>query len=416
MHTSTVIVGAGHAGLAMSRRLTDRSIDHVVLERGEVANSWRTERWPSLRLLTPNWQTQLPGAGYRGDDPDGFLRASEVADFIDHYAEAIDAPVQTHTTVSAVRPARDGYEVVTDQGTWRAPSVVLASGACNRPKVPAVAQAVPAPITSLTPMEYRGAEQLPDGGVLIVGSSATAVQLADEIQRSGRPVTLAVGEHVRLPRVYRGRDILWWMDAAGVLDERYDEVDDIVRARHVPSPQLIGTPGRVTLDLNALTERGVRLVGRLGRIIDGVAQFAGSLANVCTLADLKQNRLLSTLDEWSRQSGADAEVDPPHRFAPTVVPSSPPLELDLGDGQIRTILWATGYQPDYSWLEVPVLDRRGRLPHDGGVVTSAPGLYVLGLPFLRRRRSTFIHGASSDTADLSSHLHAHLCHEPALAR
>ena len=416
MRTTTVIVGAGHAGLAMSRRLTDRSIDHVVLERGEVANSWRTERWPSLRLLTPNWQTQLPGAGYAGDDPDGFTRAADVANFIGDYARAIDAPVQTNTIVRSVRQSSGGYEVVTDQETWAARSVVLASGACNRAKVPAVAEALPASVSSITPLQYRGAEHLADGDVLVVGAAATAVQLADEIQRSGRPVTLAVGEHVRLPRMYRGRDIFWWMDAAGVFDERYDEVDDIVRARHVPSPQLIGTPARETLDLNTLTERGVRLVGRLGRIVDGVAQFAGSLANVCTLADLKQNRLLHALDDWSRTNGVDDDVDPPRSFAPTAVPRSPTLELDLGDGRFRTIIWATGYQPDYSWLHVPVLDHRGRLRHDGGVVSDAPGLYVLGLPFLRRRRSTFIHGALSDTADLSAHLHAHLCRRPALAR
>ncbi|HZZ45891.1 MAG TPA: NAD(P)/FAD-dependent oxidoreductase, partial [Pseudonocardia sp.] len=218
MRTTTVVVGAGHAGLAMSRRLTERSIDHVVLERGEVANSWRTERWPSLRLLTPNWQASLPGVRHAGDEPDGFLALPEVIDFLADYARAIFAPVRTHTTVTAVRARGSGYEVVTTQGVWHCATVVLAGGACNRAVVPDLAEAVPPEITTVNPMTYRGPDQLPDRGVLVVGASATGVQLADEIRRSGRPVMLSVGEHVRLPRRYRGHDIFWWMDAAGVLD------------------------------------------------------------------------------------------------------------------------------------------------------------------------------------------------------
>ena len=406
MDTTTVVIGGGHAGLAMSRRLTERSIDHVVLERGEVANSWRTERWPSLRLLTPNWQTKLPGFRYEGSDPDGYMRAADVAELIAKYSASIGAPVHTDTNVLSVRAGSAGYEVVTDRGTWRAPSVVLATGACNVATIPACAADVPRGITVVTPMDYRGADLLPDGGVLVVGASATGVQLAEEIHQSGRPVTLAVGEHVRMPRRYRGRDIFWWMDASGVLDERYDEVDDIVRARHVPSPQLVGTPARTMLDLNRLTDAGVRIVGRVGRIDGDRVQFAGSLANVCALADRKMNRLLARFDEWAAERGV-LDVERPERFAPTRLPAKPTLEVELG-GEIRTIVFATGYRPDYRWLDVPVLDRRGRIRHDGGVVTDAPGLYVLGLPFLRRRRSTFIHGADADSADVSAHLHATL--------
>ena len=399
-----MIIGAGHAGLAMSRRLTERSIDHVVLERGEVANSWKTERWPSLRLLTPNWQTRLPGGDEMAEDPEGFATMPEVIGFIEGYAASICAPVQTHTTVTAVRGRDDGYEVVTTQGVWQCQSVVLASGACNRPVVPALAEAVPASVATVTPMTYRGPNELAEGGVLVVGASATGVQLADEIHRSGRPVTLAVGEHVRLPRRYRGRDIFWWMDAAGVLDQRYDEVDDLVRARHVPSPQLIGTPERATLDLNALARRGVRIVGRLGGISHGAAQFSGSLANVCKLADLKMNRLLDTIDTWAQAVGLDGEVDPPHRFAPTATAVSPTLSVDLTSGEIGTVVWACGYRPDYSWLHLPVFDQRDRLLHDGGVVRGAPGVYLLGAPFLRRRRSSFISGAELDTLELADHL------------
>jgi putative flavoprotein involved in K+ transport len=408
MQAAVVVIGAGHAGLAMSRRLTERSIDHVVLERGEVANSWRTERWPSLRLLTPNWQTRLPGHRYEGAAPDDFMPVADVVELITSYAGHVEAPVCTGTTVHSVRADDGAFRVATDQGVWRARAVVLATGACNLPIVPAVAADVPASMATLTPMTYRGPDDLPDGGVLVVGASATGCQLADEIHRSGRPVTLSVGEHVRVPRTYRGRDMFWWMEMAGVLDERHDEVDDITRARHVPSPQLVGTPDRSTLDVNVLRERGVRIVGRLGRIAGGVAQFSGSLANVCALADLKMNRLLTRIDEWATASGVDPEVAPPQRFEPTTVDRSPMLELDLSSGEIRTILWATGYRPDYSWLDIPVLDRTGRLRHDGGVVSDAPGLYLLGMPFLRRRASTYIHGAGADTEELAEHLHRFL--------
>ena len=407
MRATAVILGAGHSGLAMSRCLSERSIDHVVLERGEVANSWKTERWESLRLLTPSWQSRLPGHAYQGPDPDGFMTMPEVIQFIESYARLISAPIEVNTTVTSVRRSDHGYEVATDRGTWECRAVVVATGSCNIPHVPAVAEAFPATIRSLTPMDYRGPAQLDEGGVLIVGASATGVQLAREIQASGRPVTLAVGEHVRLPRTYRGRDIQWWMDAVGLLDTRYDEVDDLVRARHVPSPQLVGTAERLTLDLNALAAMGVSLVGRLVDVRGSIALFSGSLKNVCALADLKMGRLLRMLDEWAAATGRAEEVGPAGSHAPTHIAASPQLELDLASGAIRTVVWATGYRPDYSWLDVPVLDRKGRLRHQGGVVDS-PGMYLLGDTFLRRRKSSFIHGAGDDANDLGSHLAAYL--------
>ena len=400
MRTTTVVIGAGQGGLAMSRLLSDRSIDHVVLERSDVANSWRTERWDSLRLLTPNWQCRLPGFEYHGDDPDGFMTMPEVVDFISGYAKAVAAPVKTESAVSSVRRTDDGYCVTTDQDEWRCQTVVLASGAFNVPRVPAVSDEVPVSVRTLTPMDYRNPDELAEGGVLVVGASATGVQIAYEIQRSGRPVTLAVGEHVRGPRMYRGRDIHWWMEVCGVLDERYDEVDDIVRARRVPSMQIAGSPERATFDLNALTAIGVKLVGRLATIRDGRALFSGSLRNKCELADLKLGRLLDTIDEWALSTGFDDAIPPPHRFEPTVVPEPPTLDLNLASGSIQTIIWATGFRPDYSWLDVPVLDAKGLVRHDGGVVVESPGMYLIGMPFLRRRKSSFIDGANHDAQDL----------------
>jgi putative flavoprotein involved in K+ transport len=403
---AAVVIGGGHSGLAMSRCLTERSIDHVVLERGSVANSWKTERWDSLTLLTPNWQTRLPGFAYDGDDPDGFMRGVDVASLIEGYAGTIDAPVRTNVTVTAVRAGAGGYVVETDDGPWHARTVTLASGACNTATVPDFASAVPRGVTSLTPMDYKNPAQLEDGGVLVVGASATGLQLAEEIHRSGRPVLISAGEHVRMPRTYRGMDIFWWMDASGLLDERFDEVDDITRARNVPSPQLVGTPERTSLDLNALQDIGVGVRGRLGAIRDGTALFSGGLRNKCTLADLKMHRLLDTIDEWALASGF-GPGDANDRPLATEVKDAP-LTLDLASGQIRTIVWATGFRADYSWLEVPVLDHKGRVRHDGGVVTDAPGLYLIGTSFLRRRRSSFIHGAGYDAEELSEDLAAHL--------
>jgi putative flavoprotein involved in K+ transport len=405
--TDVIVIGAGHAGLATSFCLNERSIDHVVLERGEVANSWRKERWDSLKLLTPNWQSRLPGFGYSGDNPDGFMSMPEVVDFIQAYADFSAAPVRTETTVTSVRQNDNGYRVTADTGEWQAKTVVVASGACNVAVRPKVADSIPADITSLTPHQYRGPGQLEPGGVLVVGASATGLQLADEIQRAGHEVTIAVGEHVRMPRTYRGHDIQFWLDRVGILNERYDEVDDIVRARGLPSPQLVGSTDRKMLDLNSLSDSGARITGRLMGVSNGMAQFSGSVNNVCALADLKMNRMLDAIDAWVICSDADARVGAVERFDKTRVDESPKLTLGLNDGSIKTIIWATGFRPDYSWLDVPVLDRKGRIRHDGGVA-DADGLYVVGLPVLRRRKSSFIHGIEDDVRDLTAHLNTYL--------
>jgi putative flavoprotein involved in K+ transport len=379
-----------------------------VLERRELASSWRRERWDSLRLLTPNWQSRLPGVAYEGGDPDDYMTAGEVAELIERSAASARAPVRTRTDVTSVRQVGDnGYRVMTDDGEIDARTVVVASGACNLPALPAFAGAIPPDVEQITPFDYRNPDQLPDGGVLVVGASATGVQLAAEIRRSGRPLIMSVGEHVRLPRTYRGRDVLWWMDASGVWDQRHDEVEDLTRARRLPSPQLVGTRERATLDLNALLALGVEVVGRWASIRDGVALFSGGLRNVCALSDLKMNRLLDGFDEWAETSGRDAEVGPAERFAQTEAPRSPRWQLDLRSGEIRTVVWATGFRPDYRWLDVPVLGAKGQLRHVGGVVDS-PGMYALGLPVLRRRRSTFLCGIEDDASEVVAELGVYL--------
>ena len=400
-----VVIGAGHAGLAMSYWLASRGIEHVVLERAEVANSWRADRWDSMRLLTPNWMTTRPGCAYRGNDPDGYMRAREVASFIAGYAGEIAAPVRTHTAVTGLRPEGSGWRVATEHGNWHCRCAVLASGAFARPVLPKLAGQVPVGVAQWTARTSRSPSQLSDGGVLVVGASATGVQLAQEFSQSGRPVTLAVGEHVRMPRLYRGRDIQWWMHASGLLDQRIGDVDEPERARRVPSPQLVGTPERAMLDLNALQAQGVQVVGRLAGIREGRALFSGSLRNVCALADLKMDRLLDAVDAWAEGNGHRDAAGAGERPARTQLGTAPLSGLTLGQ-DVQTVVWATGFRPDHSWLQVPAVNADGRLRHDAGVV--APGLYVLGLPFLRRRKSSFIHGAEDDVRELGAHLAEHL--------
>lgn len=402
--TDVVVIGGGQAGLAMSHSLTDRSIDHVVLERAEVANSWTTERWDSLRTLTPNWMSRLPGFSYDGDDPNGYMTAGEVAAYLESYRRSFGAPVRTGVEVQRIRTLDRSHVVETSEGPWFARSVVMATGACSQPRVPAIAADLPGIIQQLTPTAYRNPAQVAPGAVLVVGASASGLQIADELSRSGREVTLAVGDHVRLPRTYRGMDIHWWMQTTGLLDERFDEVEDLARARRLPSLQLVGSPEQRDLDLNTAAANGVNPVGRLAGIRAGRAQFSGSFANMCTSADLKQNRLLDEIDEYAASHGLDAEIGPTWRPAPTSV-GRPALELDLRS--VGSVVWATGFRPTYPWLDESLVDGRGQLVHDGGVL-AVPGLYVLGLPFMRRRKSSFIDGVGPDAEELAAHLVGHL--------
>lgn len=400
---SAIIIGAGQFGLAMSRALSMRSIDHIVLDRGSAGEAWRSERWDSLRLLTPNWANGLPGAAYSGPDPDGFMSAGQMADQLQRYAADIAAPLKTGTQVLRCSHNGTTYRVETTRGTFTAPTVVIATGAAGLPDVPALAKDVPAEILQVTPDRYRRPSDLPEGKVLVVGAAATGVQLARELQLSRRPVTLAVGSHVRLPRRYRGKDIEHWLTVTGILDQTLHDINDVERARRLPAPQLVGGGA---IDLNALQETGVEIVGRLQAIRGSEAQFSGGLANVVAAADLKMSRTLDLADDWIDRHGDGTETAP-DRPAPTSIPERPRLSLDLTAEPIRSILWATGYRPDFTWLDLPVFDARGRLRHEGGVC-AAPGLYMLGLPITRRRRSHHISGADADSRELAQHLEQYL--------
>jgi putative flavoprotein involved in K+ transport len=404
--TETVVIGGGQAGLAMSRCLSERSIDHVVLERGRVAERWHSERWDSLRLLTPNWQTRLPGLVYRGDDPDGFMRASEVATFLEAYARFVRAPIETGTTVTRVAAAPDGFLVATTRGAWRARAVVIATGDTDVPIVPPPARSLPPSVVQLVPSAYRRPSQLPDGAVLVVGASSSGIQIAEELAEAGRDVTIAVGGHTRVPRTYRGRDIMWWLDAAGFMDEPAERVHDLQQSRRQPSLQLVGHPDRRSLDLTTLQRHDVRIAGHLEAIDGARAVFADDLVATTAASDVKLASLLVRLDDFAVRSAIAGDVGPPEPFVP-IWPrfTDAPTSINLREHGVRSVIWAVGYRRRYPWLAIPVLDAAGEIRHTGGV-TSHPGLYVLGLRFLRRRNSTFIDGVGKDAAALADHLAA----------
>jgi putative flavoprotein involved in K+ transport len=406
MHTAhTVVVGAGHAGLAVSRLLTDAGRDHVVLDRGDVGEKWRSERWDSLHLLTPNWMTRLPGWYYTGPDQDGFLPAGQFVRHLERYADSFGAPLQRRTTVERVVAAPDGrYDVHTDRGTWRASDVVVATGPHGVPNVPAAME--DPDLEVLSSNRYKNPDQLASGGVLVVGASSSGVQIADELSRSGRQVTLAVGRHTRMPRRYRGMDVFWWLHSTGRLGRTIDDVSDVGAVRREPSLQLRGVSGIERagrdLDLPALLDRGVRLTGRLSGLRRGRARFGDDLVASVGASERQMHRFLDAVDRYVDETGLSSEVLPPDRPRRFTVPS-PATELDLAREGIATVVLATGYRPDHSWVRLPVTGADGAIEQYRGV-TAAPGLYVVGQRFQHRRDSGFVDGARHDAHAVVAHL------------
>src|SRR5215472_256818 len=402
MHrVETLVVGAGQAGLAVSRCLAGQGADHVVVERGRIAERWRTARWESLRLITPNWMSRLPAWSYPGTDPDGYMAAPELVSYLEDYAGSFAAPVHENTTVERVEASGGGLRVITDNRTWLASNVIVATGTENRPYVPPFASGIDPGVHQLTASRYQGPHQVPGGGVLVVGASASGVQIADELRRSGRQVTISVGRHSRIPRRYRGRDILWWMERAGILGDTIDEMRDARSARSAPSLQLTGRSDH-PVGLDALAARGVTLAGRLAAAEGRRLSFADDLPASINRAQKRMERMLRTIDAYIARSGDEegaGPADPP----PPPAAADGPASLDLRRAGIQTVVWATGYRQAYPWLRVPAFDRHGQLAHRCGV-TSVPGLYVLGLKFLCRRDSTYVDGVRHDARFVAAHV------------
>lgn len=403
----TVVVGAGHAGLAVSKLLTDAGRDHVVLDRGRIGERWRTERWDSLHLLTPSWMTRLPGWSYTGPDPDGYLGAGAFVGLLDAYAASFDAPVIEGASVLSVAATGHDvkrYQVDTTRGTWHARNVVIATGPHGAPHVPAGLRG--ADVDVVTSSAYRNPDQLGRGGVLVVGASASGVQIADELSRAGRDVTLAVGGHTRVPRRYRGMDIFFWLEATGRLARTIDEVSDPDEARRDNSLQLVGrgdqTRATQDLDLGVLQSRGVRLTGRLSSINGHRAQFRDDLATTVASADAATYRLLDGIDRFIDRAGLADQVWGGRWPRPIAVPDAPG-RLDLRAEGIETVLVATGYRQEHPWLRLPIANADGSLRQVRGA-TPAPGVYVVGQRFQHRRDSGYIDGARHDAHAVVEHL------------
>jgi putative flavoprotein involved in K+ transport len=392
----TIVIGAGQAGLAMSWHLSALRSEHLVLERGRVGERWLSERWSSLSLLTPNWLNRLPGSGPH-DDPDGFLSRSALVSYLADYAGSFDAPVEEGVAVTSVDRAPGGFAVDTSHGVHYARAVVIATGDCGTPFVPASAAFVPESVAQLHTSDYQSPEALPPGGVLVVGGGPSGQQLGLELRRAGREVTLSVGRHARLPRRYRGRDIFGWLALIGDLDRTIGEVADAQAARRSPTVPLIGGTGTVNLDLGVLRDAGVRIAGRLQGFSGGRALFARDLQANVVEAEERMRRVLERIDARVGSGASPVDV-----IAPVGLPEGPG-SLDLRAAGIGVVLWATGYRQAYPWLKLPVVGQDGELVHRRGV-TAVPGLYALGLRFQHRRSSHFIGGVGDDAAYLAARI------------
>jgi putative flavoprotein involved in K+ transport len=393
-HRNTVVIGGGQAGLAASWLLVRRGVDHVVLERGRVAEKWRSQRWDGFTLLSPNWQTRLPGHAYRGPDPEGFMTGAEVADFLGGYARSFAAPVLAGADVTRVRPSGCGWSVTTSMGLFEACNVIVATGELGVPRIPAMALPVP----SLHTSAYRNPAQTGPGAVLVVGAGPSGQQIARDLAAAGRRVHLAVGRHKALPRRYRGRDTYWWMDRLGMLSRPVESLPGGRPPRRSTNAVLAG--GTRDLDVPTLAAAGVVVHGRLLGVVDGTATFGGDLAVTLAGADANADRFRAAVDAYVAATGSAAPVEPPR---PRPVVAEGPRVLDLAAAGITTVIWATGFQRDYSWLQAPVLDAEGEPEHEHGI-TAAPGLYFLGLRWQSRRSSSFLDGVAADAEHVTDHL------------
>ncbi|GAC1695080.1 MAG: NAD(P)/FAD-dependent oxidoreductase [Candidatus Limnocylindrales bacterium] len=404
-----VIVGAGHAGLAASQVAATAGLEHLVLERGEVGQSWRTQRWDSFTMNTPNAMNPLPGSPYRGSAPEGFESRSAWIGRLDRYVAEQTLPVRTRTTVTSVEQQDGGFVITTDQDHHRARAVIVASGISNAPNVPATAAAMDRRIEAVPTASYRNPGELPPGAVLVVGSAQSGIQIAEDLAEAGRDVFLSTGKVARSPRRLRGRDTLTWLCETGWMDQRVADVPDPAMRRSA-NPQISGVgPLGHTVSLQGLAARGVTLLGRFESADGSRARFAPDLAQNVAFADIGSKRLREHIDEHIARRGIVApESDPDPADTPVAEPSSfhAQTEVDLFDRGIRSVIFSTGFSADFSWLRVPALDERGGPRHEDGRSPVA-GVWFIGFPWLRARKSGNVWGTYEDAFAIVGEVVAH---------
>ncbi len=402
VHRPVVIVGGGQAGLSMSYCLTQRGVDHLILERDRIGHEWRDRRWDSFCLVTPNWQCQLPGYPYAGDDPDGFMARDGIVRYIEAYARSFDPPVIEGVAATRLRRDRKGrYLVGTSRGELIADQVVLATGPYQVPLIPRLSERLPDELTQIHSSQYRSPDHLPPGEVLVIGTGQSGCQIAEDLHLAARGVHLAVGSAPRVARFYRGRDVVAWLDTLGYYRKAVDEFADVDAVRFRVNHYVTGRDGGRDIDLRAFARDGMRLYGRLMGAAGTELQFAPDLKENLDHADAVSESIKDSIDSYIDAHRIDVPAEP--RYTPVWTPQQESTQLHLGDTEITSVIWSTGFGRDDRWIEVPVFDGRGYPTHDRGV-TSSPGLYFLGLPWQHTWGSGRLSGVADDAAYLTERI------------
>ena len=405
IHYSVIVVGGGQAGLSASYFLKRAGIDHLVLEKNTLTHTWRTQRWDAFCLVTPNWQCALPGHPYAGNDPHGFMKKDEIIDYLDGFIQSLDAPVKEHAEVKRVTRNADGtFSVFTSQGQFTADQVVVASGGYHTPIVPRMAERLPRSIVQIQSSEYRNAQALPAGGVLVVGSGQSGAQIAEDLHLAGRKVFLAVGEAPRCARFYRGRDVVDWLADMKYYDMPVDQHPLREGVRDNTNHYVTGRDGGRDIDLRKFATEGMELYGRLQDLQDGKLSFAPNLTENLDSADTTFNGINAGIDAFIERHGIDAP--PGSRYEPLWSPPHERTSLDLEASGIGSIIWCIGFTPDFSWLDAPIFNGRGYPAHTRGV-TPQEGLFVVGLPWLHTWGSGRFSGVARDAEYIVEAICAH---------
>lgn len=412
-HYPVIVVGGGQSGLSVSYYLKSRGIDHLVFEKHSVAHAWRSERWDTFCLVTPNWQCRLPGFPYAGEDPKGYMGKDDIVKYVEAFARSFDPPLREGVEVTGLsRRPGGGYDVATTCGMFSADQVVVATGAYHIPHIPRYAERVPDDITQIHSSCYANPDALPDGDVLVVGSGQSGCQIAEDLHIAGRRVHLCLGDAPRSPRIYRGKDVVEWLDQMGYYDMPIHEHPQKERVRAKANHYLTGRDGGREIDLRALALEGMRLYGRLLDVNQSTLSFSDDVKGSLDRADAVYESIRQTVDAFIERQKLDVPRDPPYR--PVWEPTGSTPTLDLHRAGIRAIVWAIGYRMDFRWIDVPVFDGRGYPGHERGV-TTAPGLYFLGLPWLYTWGSGRFSGIARDAAYVADCIESRMISAPPLS-